>query len=74
MAPGENEFDTPALQSTCYIRPHYQDMESNQLYLKHRNKHREATQMRQRNMNQMKEQIKTQKKELNEIEISNQPI
>ena len=25
-----------------YIRPHYQDMESKQLYLIHRNKHREA--------------------------------
>ena len=53
------------LQDTCYIRPHYQDMESKQLYLIHRNKHREADKTRrQRNMAQMK-------KELNEIEISN---
>ena len=60
------------LQDTYYIRPHYQDMESKQLYLIHRNKHREAaTMMIQRNMAQMKEQIKTPEKELNEMEISN---
>ena len=48
-----------------YIRPHYQDTESKQLYLVHRNKHREAVKMRrQRNMAQMKEQIKTPEKEL----------
>ena len=35
-------------------------MESKQLYLIHRNKHRKAAKMRrQRNMAQMKEQIKT---------------
>ena len=48
-------------QDTYYIRPHYQDTESN-LYLTHRNKHREAAKMRQRNMVQMKEQIKTPEK------------
>ena len=46
-----------------YIRPHYQDTGSKQLYLIHRNKHREPAKMRrQRNMAQMKEQIKTSKK------------
>ena len=59
------------LQDTYYIRPHYQDMESKQLYLIHRNKYREAAKMgRQRNMAQMKEQIKTPEKELNKMEIS----
>ena len=38
------------LQDTYYIRPYYQDTESKQLYLIHRNKHREAAKMRrQRN-------------------------
>ena len=47
-------------------------MESKQLYLIHRNKHREAAKMRrQRNMAPMKEQIKTPEKELNEMEVSN---
>ena len=47
-------------------------MESKQLYLIHRNKHREAAKMRrQRNMAQMKEQIGTPEKELNKMEISN---
>ena len=47
-------------------------MESKQLQLIHRNKHREAAKMRrQRNMAQMKEQIKTPEKELNKMEISN---
>ena len=47
-------------------------MESKQLYLIHRNKHREAAKMRrQRNMAQMKEQMKTPEKELNKMEISN---
>ena len=62
----------PSLQDTYYIRPHYQDMESKQLYLIHRNKHREAAERRrQRNMAQMKEQVKTPEKELKEMEISN---
>ena len=56
------------LQDIYYIRPHNQDMESKQLYLIHRNKHREAAKMRrQSNMAQMKEQIKTPAKELNEM-------
>ena len=60
------------LQDTYYIKPHYQDTESKQLYLIHRNKHREATiTRRQRNMTQMKEQNKTPEKELNKMEISN---
>ena len=47
-------------------------MESKQLYLIHRNKHREAAKTkRQRNIAQMREQIKTPEKELNEMEISN---
>ena len=46
-------------------------MASKQLYLTHRNKHREAAKIRrQRNMAQKKEQIKTPEKELNEMEIS----
>ena len=61
-----------ALQNTYYIRPHYQDTESKQLHLIHRNKHREAAKIRrQRNMAQMREQVKTPKKELNKMEISN---
>ena len=45
-------------------------MQSKQLYLTHRNKHRESAKVRkQRNMVQMKEQIKTQV--LNDMEISN---
>ena len=61
-----------ALKDTCYIRAHYQDTESKQLYLIHKNKHREAAKMRrQRKMTQMKVQIKTPEKELNEMEISN---
>ena len=47
-------------------------MESKQLYLIHRNKHKEAAETkRERNMTQMKEQIKTPEKELKEMEISN---
>ena len=47
-------------------------MESKQLYLMHRNKHREAAKMRrQRSMAQMKGQIKTPEKELKKMEISN---
>ena len=56
---------------TYYIRPHYQEGESKQLYPIHKNKHREAAKMRrQRNMAQMKAQIKIPEKELNEMEIS----
>ena len=59
-------------QDTYYIRPYYRDMESKQLYLIRRNKHRESADMRrQRNMAQMKEQIKTPEKELKKMEISN---
>ena len=54
------------------MRPRYQDMESKQLYLIHRNKHREAAKMRrQRNVAQMKEKIVIPEKELNKMEISN---
>ena len=56
---------------TYYIRPHYQDTESKQLYLIHRNKHRPAKMRRQRNMAQMKEQNKAPEKELNKMKISN---
>ena len=51
---------------------HTTKTESKQLYLRHRNKHREAAKMRrQRNRVQMKEQIKTPEKELNKVETSN---
>ena len=54
------------------MRPRYQDMESKQLYLMQRNKHREAGKTRrQRNVAQMRKQIKTPEKGLNEMEISN---
>ena len=54
------------------MRPRYQETQSKQLYLIHRNKHREAAKTsRQKNMAQMKEQNKTPEKELNEMEISN---
>ena len=57
---------------TPTTRPCSQHTESNQLYLIHRNKHREAAKTRkQRNMAQMKEQIKTPEKELNKMKISN---
>ena len=47
-------------------------MESKQLHLIHRNKHREAAKLRrQRNRAQMKEQIETPGKGLNKMEISN---
>ena len=46
-------------------------MESKQLYLIHRNKHKKDTKMRrQRNMTLMKGQIKSPEKELNKTEIS----
>ena len=46
-------------------------MESQQLYLIHRNKHRKTTKMRkQRNMVHMREEIKTPEK-LNKMEMSN---
>ena len=48
-----------------------QDRESKQLYLIHRNKHREAAKWRrQRTMAQMKEQNTTPEKELNEMKIA----
>ena len=60
------------IQNIYYIKPHYQDTESKQLYLICRNKHRGAAKTkRQRNMAQMNEQIKTPDKEPNEMEISN---
>ena len=60
------------LQDTYYIRPYYQDRKSCQLYLIHRNKHRETAKMsRQRDMAQMKEQNTSSEKELNKMEISN---
>ena len=47
-------------------------MESKQLYLIHRNKHREAAKTsRQKNMAQMKEQNKTPEKEISKMKISN---
>ena len=47
-------------------------MESKQLYLIHRSKHREAAKIsRQRHRAQMKEQNKTPEEGLNKMEISN---
>ena len=47
-------------------------MESKQLYLIHRNKHRKAAKMKgQRNRAQMKQQIKIPEKELSKREITN---
>ena len=47
-------------------------MESKQLYLIHRSKHRESDEMRrQRNMAQMKVQNKTPEKEINKMEKGN---
>ena len=47
-------------------------MESKQLYLIHRNKHKEAAKIRrQRNVAQMKEQLKTPEEELNKMKINN---
>ena len=47
-------------------------MESKQLYLIHRNKHRKAVKIRrQRNVAQMKKQNKSPEKEPNKKEISN---
>ena len=46
-------------------------MESMQLYLIHRNKHREAANRGDKETAQMKEQIKTLEKELNNMKISN---
>ena len=52
------------LRVTYYNRPHHQDRESQQLYLIHRNKHREVAKMRrQRNMAQIKNRSKLQKKD-----------
>ena len=60
------------LDPTGHLVHYYQDIESKQLYLIYRNKHREAAKTRrQRNMAQMKEQIKTPEKEINKMEISN---
>ena len=51
---------------------HVTKRESWQLYLIHKNKHREVAKVRrQRNMAQMKEQTKTPEKELNKMEINN---
>ena len=64
--------DAVTLQDTYDISPHCQDTESSQLYLIHRNKHRESAKMRkQRNMAQMREEIKTPGKDLNKMKISN---
>ena len=61
-----------AVPDTYCIKAHYQDTESKQLALIHRNKHREAAKMRrQRSMAQMKEEIKALEKQLNVKEISN---
>ena len=62
------------MQNTIYIKPHYQDTESKQLYLTHKNKQREAAKLRrQRNGAQVKEENKTPAKELSNEEIANLP-
>ena len=48
------------LQDTHYIRAHYQDTESKQLYLIHRNKHRKVAKRGDK-----------ETKELNKMEVSN---
>ena len=69
---GDKEGCTTGPYRTPTTLGHHQDMESKQLYVIHRNKHREADKLRkQRNMGQMKEPIKTLEKELNEMEIAN---
>ena len=65
---------TPCTSYSCllYNGSRYQDRESKQLHLMHRNKHRKAVKLRrQRNMVQMKEENKAPEKELNKLEISN---
>ena len=63
-AQGTGEAVPPlGLKGHLLFRSLYQACETQQLYLTHRNKHREAVTMRkQRNMAQMKEQNKIQKK------------
>ena len=60
------------LQDTHYIRPCYQDMESNQLYLIHRNKHREAANMRRQKKHGPNERTEqNSRKRTKKMEISN---
>ena len=47
---------------TLQIRPHCQEQEKQQIFLTHRNKHRESAKMRQINMTQTKEQDKIPEK------------
>ena len=62
--------DSLRLHPTQFTGAFYR--ESKELYLIHRNQHREAAKMRrQRNMAQMKEQNKTPENELNKTEITN---
>ena len=69
---GDKEGCTTGPYRTPTTLGHHQDMESKQLYVIHRNKHRETASMRrQRNTAQMKEEIRTPEKELNKVEISN---
>ena len=52
-----------SLQDAYYIRPLYQDWKTQQIYLIHRNKHREAAKLgRQRNSYQIKEEKKSSEK------------
>ena len=61
------------IKDTYYIRPCYQDPESQQPYLIHRNKHREAAKMRrQGNMEETNERTdQNSRKRANKMEISN---
>ena len=60
------------IKDTYYIRPCYQDPESQQPYLIHRNKHREAAKNEETKKHGPNERTgETPKKELNKIEISN---
>ena len=58
------------LEDTYYIRPHYQDTESKQPYLAHRNKHREVSKLGDKETDPNERQNKTQEKELNKMETS----
>lgn len=58
------------LSPTGYVihRPPYQDLETQQIYLIHINKYREAEKMGiQRNMPQMKEQEQSREKEISKM-------
>ena len=64
--PGSGEEGTlhcRALQDLFFIRPYFQEQETQVTFLTHRNRYRKLDKMRkQKNMSQMKEQAETQQK------------